>query len=44
MAKKSAVGESPKVGATGGKPQAKSPTDKSSKKDAKPSKKGKKEK
>jgi hypothetical protein len=43
-AKKSAVGESSKVGTAGGKPQAKAPTDKPSKKDAKSSKTGKKEK
>lgn len=44
MAKKSTTGDSPKVGASGGKPQARAPADKPSKKDVKPSKLGKKEK
>ncbi|WP_268989115.1 hypothetical protein [Methanosarcina barkeri] len=44
MAKKSAMSESPKAGTPGGKTQAKASADKSSKKDVKPSKTGKKEK
>jgi hypothetical protein len=44
MAKKSTIDDSPKAGASCGKPQTKSPVDKLSKKDVKPSKPGKKEK
>lgn len=44
MTKNSTTDDSPKTGASGGKPQAKASADKSSKKDVKPSKSGKKEK
>jgi hypothetical protein len=44
MTKKSTMSDSPKAGAPGGKTQAKASADKSSKKDVKPSKTGKKEK
>jgi len=44
MAKNSTMSDSSKAGAACGKSQAKAPADKSSKKDVKPSKTGKKEK
>lgn len=44
MTKNSTTGNSPKAGASSGKPQAKASADKSSKKDVKPSRPGKKEK
>jgi hypothetical protein len=44
MAKNSTIGKSEKAGASCAKPQVKAPAEKHAKKDAKPSKPGKKEK